>query len=560
VHLLGTMPGMSQPLARSLTERLRLLRDAMLRGLVERDESIRLALLAALAGEHLLLLGDPGTAKSMVARRLHHAFMGGGYFERLLTRFTVPEELFGPLSIQGLEQDRYERLVAGYLPSATVAFLDEVFKANSAILNALLTLLNERLFDNGTSRMVTPLAAVVGASNELPKGEELSALYDRFLIRLQVAPVSKEGFLELLKLRGVAEPVIAQGLALSPQDLDAVRLGADQVDVPSDVEALLAELREWCAAEKLRVSDRRWRKIVKLLQVAAFTNGRSSVSIWDLWLLQHCLWDKPEDRTKVFDWYSERVGTQNAMNPSRLTQIVVSWEGQLQHDKKAQSQAQDEDGQLLFQAADGTPVLMAKATVQKQRNRNPLYLAPDNASQHSNYHFDSGRVRDRSNGGKGWTESELDEMYLLRSGGHHSFRHWTEREKYLGDSANHLMETAERPPLMEPTRHRNSYVNDVLREIDELRHDVGRYAESLDGHIQSLEQDIQYHLWVAADFAGPARANLEVTRRAVDELRDRVSRLRDGFASLPRERERGTQIATPARKSSKARSEEAGGE
>jgi MoxR-like ATPase len=219
---------MPQPGNRPLTDRLRRLRDALLDGLVERDEPIRLALLAVLAGEHVLLLGDPGTAKSMVARRLHHAFASGGYFERLLTRFTVPEELFGPLSIQGLEQDRYERVVAGYLPSATVAFLDEVFKANSAILNALLTLLNERLFDNGTRRMVTPLAAVVGASNELPKGEDLSALYDRFLIRLQVAPVSKEGFRALLKLRGATEPSIAEGLALSPADLEAVRVGTSK--------------------------------------------------------------------------------------------------------------------------------------------------------------------------------------------------------------------------------------------------------------------------------------------------------------------------------------------
>ncbi len=551
---------MSQQLARTLTDRLRLLRDAMLHGLVERDESIRLALLAALAGEHLLLLGDPGTAKSMVARRLHHAFVGGGYFERLLTRFTVPEELFGPLSIQGLEQDRYERLVAGYLPSATVAFLDEVFKANSAILNALLTLLNERLFDNGSSRIVTPLAAVVGASNELPKGEDLNALYDRFLIRLHVAPVSQEGFRALLKLRGGDEPEIADGLALSPEDLAAVRIGAEQVAVPEDVESLFVELREWCAAEKLRVSDRRWRKIVKLLQVAALTNGRTAVSIWDLWLLQHCIWDKPEDRAKVFAWYSERVGTQKAMDPSRLTQIVVSWEGQLQHDKKGQSQAQDDEGRLLFEGPDGKAVLVAKAVGQKQRGREPLYLAPDNASEYGNYHFDNGRIRDRTKGNKGFTVAELNALYVFRNSAYHPFQHWAEREHYLGDATNHLMETAEHAPLMEPTRHRNSYVNEVLRQIDELRNDVDAYAESLAGHMKSLDDEIRSHLWVAADFVGPARTNLEVTKRAIDELRVRVSRLRDGFEKLPRERERSAPIAAPARKGSKPKFGEAGAE
>ncbi|CAJ1367553.1 unnamed protein product, partial [Effrenium voratum] len=141
-------------------------------GLVERSVETKLLLLAALSGEHLFLLGPPGTAKSLLARRLA-TVCRGAFFERLLTRFSVPEEIFGPLSLRALENDELRRKVEGFLPTADVAFLDEVFKANSSILNALLTLLNERRFDNGGERVDVPLWTAVAASNELPESDEL---------------------------------------------------------------------------------------------------------------------------------------------------------------------------------------------------------------------------------------------------------------------------------------------------------------------------------------------------------------------------------------------------
>ncbi len=520
-----------------LTDRLRCLRDGLLTGLVERDIAIRLALIAALAGEHLLLIGPPGTAKSLIARRLHLAFAESTYFERLLTRFTVPEELFGPLSIKGLEEDRYERLTDGYLPTASIAFLDEIFKANSAILNALLTLLNEREFDNGVNRDGTPLIAAIGASNELPEGEELDALFDRFLLRLHVGPVSTGAFSSLLALRGESSPEVPEALRLTADDLAAVQSRAHAIAVPEDVVGLLCELREWCVAEGIAVSDRRWRKVVKLLQVAALTNGREAVLIWDCWLLQHCLWNEPEQQERLYEWYAARVGTSASMDPVRLTRIVVSWGGRLKHDEASRSQARDAEGRPLFKGNDGKPTTEDTGAGQAKRGREPLFLAPANAKvqKDGDYYSQWEPVTDRTNAGSGYTIDELDRMKVSSGRQQLRFQHWPDRETYLANSSNWHLEHHSLPPIMEPTRQKDAYVEDCVREIDELQGEVDSYKAQLEAHITSLNTSIRDHLWITPEFAGPASDSLRQTRREVETLRVRVQRLRQGFEMLPRE-------------------------
>ena len=143
----------------------------------ERKDVIDGSLAAVLAGEHVLLIGPPGTAKSALVRCLAQVF-GGSYLERLLTKFSTPEELFGPISLKALEQDRFVRVTAGKLPEAEFAFIDEIFKSNSAVLNSLLSIVNERLFHND-SPIHCPLVSLFGASNELPDGKELEALFDK---------------------------------------------------------------------------------------------------------------------------------------------------------------------------------------------------------------------------------------------------------------------------------------------------------------------------------------------------------------------------------------------
>jgi MoxR-like ATPase len=310
---------------KSLRQRLEAAIEEMSEGLVERDTEVRLLLLAALAGEHILFIGPPGTAKSELGRRLSR-LCHGMYFERLLTRFSVPEELFGPLSMRALEEDKYIRQTAGYLPEATVAFIDEIFKANSAILNTLLTLLNERLFDNGAKRAPVPLLCLVGASNELPESEELDALYDRFLLRRRVSQVSPSGLLEMLGssrssrkgqalVNVLAHPGVSSDSGgdfnsapplISSDDFYKTRLRAEQsVSVPPSVLNIIADLRSFLQDKcepPVYVSDRRLVKAVGMMQVAAYTSGRTVVSELDCLLLQHVLWQRPEEAERIYDW------------------------------------------------------------------------------------------------------------------------------------------------------------------------------------------------------------------------------------------------------------------
>ncbi|WP_223753918.1 AAA family ATPase [Myxococcus sp. RHSTA-1-4] len=497
--------------------RLAQLRDCLSTDLIERETPIRLALLAALAGEHLLLVGPPGTAKSELARRLRLAFRDAPLFERLLTRFTVPEELFGPLSIKALEEDRYHRQTEGYLPSAAFAFLDEIFKANSAILNSLLTLLNEREFDNGTQRVPTPLICVIGASNELPEGEELGALYDRFLLRCRVPPVSAEGFDALLNLRSTRpmEPDVA--LRLTRAELEQFREAARAVVLPPDVSALIKALRAFLETQKIAVSDRRWRKIVYLLQVSALSHGRMEVSVWDGWLLQHCVWEKPEQCAAIFDWYQSRLGTASASEPERFTRLVAALENQLEFEKKTRSQARDEKGHPLYVDHKGKPTAEAQGWKRKANSaQEPLFLAPP------------GRNADRTVGGEGMTRQEIRAYF---SNNYHLDADW---QKYVANENNFYFESTTLPPLMEPTRYSQLHIDGRVRQVYELSAELAAYSRGLDEQIQSVTSVVESHLWIAPGFSRPARANLELRREHVKRLEGRLTALHAGFLGLPR--------------------------
>ena len=318
-----------------IRSRIKALLQQLQQGIYEKDTETSLALLAALSGESILLLGPPGVAKSMIARRLKHAFYRARSFEYLMSRFSTPDEIFGPVSIAKLkENDCYERSVDGFLPTADVVFLDEIWKAGPAIQNTLLTVLNEKLFRNGDKELKLPLKLLVAASNELPaKGEGLEALWDRFSIRIICRSIQSEDLFRKMLCGNLynaepsqsnavlsrsapqgpshqaegtsypkdssasAQPIKAKEYALWRTESEQVELTISLLDAITYIrkQILRVEVSDSELPRRIYVSDRRWKHIAALLRISAYVQGRKQATPADLIPMYHCLWNEPAE-------------------------------------------------------------------------------------------------------------------------------------------------------------------------------------------------------------------------------------------------------------------------
>lgn len=313
-----------------LSERINQLAASLSEGVYERESTIKLCLLAALSGESVFLLGPPGIAKSLIAKRLIQAFDKSSYFEYLMTRFSTPEEVFGPLSIQELKDNgRYVRLTEGYLPNAQVVFLDEIWKAGPAILNTLLTVVNEKTFKNGSDVQQVPMRLLISASNELPDQDSgLDALYDRMLVRVFVNRIQdKQNFKAMLTVGTNQEAHVEPALKITHDEYHQWQAQLQQLTLSDALFDKLYRLKTLLESETgqtadLYVSDRRWKKSVKLLKASAFFNGRQEINPLDLLLLEHCLWSSPESRDVVQN-VMQRFAVEEAFEQRHVSQQLT---------------------------------------------------------------------------------------------------------------------------------------------------------------------------------------------------------------------------------------------
>ncbi|QEJ98277.1 AAA family ATPase [Treponema phagedenis] len=311
-------------------DRIETLLKELGKDLYEKDEALRLALLTAIAGESIFFLGAPGCAKSMIARRMLKAFKADGdgsvkYFETLLNQFTTPDEVFGNVSLKALNgelpeqkgKEEYRRLTKNMLPEADIAFLDEIWKASPAILNTLLTIINERKFHNGNKIMDVPLKTIFTASNELPaKNRGLEALYDRLILRLQLDFIENEdNFFEMISGANFCEFELsdeAKKKQISNDELKNWKIQIDKITLSPEARAVISAIRKELTlrnaamsdeekekGEQFQVGDRRWKKITHILKTSAFLNDRTEIDLMDCQLIEYCIWNTEKQQKKA---------------------------------------------------------------------------------------------------------------------------------------------------------------------------------------------------------------------------------------------------------------------
>ncbi len=520
---------METPVIETMRTRISALLDGLLTGLYEREEPVRLALLAAIAGESIFLLGPPGVGKSLVARKLKYAFSEGNSFEYLMSRFSTPDELFGPVSIRKLkEEDKYERLTDKYLPGANIVFLDEIWKAGPAIQNALLTILNEKVYRNGEQEITVDIKVIITASNELPPVQEsFQPLWDRLLIRYSMAGVRENrNFLRMITdTRDVYEDTIPAEVKISNSELEAWGTAIDAVEVPPEVLNTIQIIRlkleqthtePRFEAPPVFVFDRRWKKLIRLLRTSAFLNGREKVDLMDCFLAVHCLWSHPDQVAVIQEVVGETIrkhGYSVAVNLNLIRKEVEAFTAEVDEETRIRHTVTEDQLErvkdLYYQFLPQEKAFQGELIKIEEFNR-----LDTEEYQVVNVFDGEENLRLRLKARVSQRENHIDLVYNSNETSYPLCTYKTEVVRIL---------TKKPHPLL--ARHWDQRFQEMMAHIHKQE---ARLTEEEPAELRSLSN----HLFVPADRAELVRANLREVSESLRQLKLQLEKAHFSYASL----------------------------